>query len=407
MVALDRRRFITPVGRARPPYAVNVLARGPAGPVRLLRRTRRSAPAARTSAARPGTPGRPACRSSMARSRRSSARSSRRSAPATTTCSSAAWTRSSSTARASTPLLYFRRRYLRIEQGAESPVEGKPEGSSADDPGERARHRLRRPRRGAAARPAPRRDVARARRTSPPSSRCCPRRSSSTCPMPAATAGRAGTRPRASATTGSSTTSPAFVDGARARLVPPARLLDGRDDRAPVRGALAPERLRTLVVVGITTQREPRASVGRRLMDPARISSATTRVRGDRWRAGTTPGRARAPGSGCCRRSRRTSRPSRCSRPRELRRIDCPAMVVVRRPRPVRAGRSTRRASRGSCPAGGCSSRRTAATRSWLAGRACSTRRSPASTARPRPRRTRAPLDVARPGPTSEPATSL
>jgi pimeloyl-ACP methyl ester carboxylesterase len=36
-------------------------------------------------------------------------------------------------------------------------------------------------------------------------------------------------------------------------------------------GARAPERLRTLVVVGITTQREPRASVGRRLMDPARI----------------------------------------------------------------------------------------------------------------------------------------
>lgn len=32
-----------------------------------------------------------------------------------------------------------------------------------------------------------------------------------------------------------------------------------------------PERLRTLVVAGITTQREPRASVLRRLMDPARI----------------------------------------------------------------------------------------------------------------------------------------
>ena len=29
---------------------------------------------------------------------------------------------------ATPPLLYFRRRYLRIEQGAESPVEGKPEG---------------------------------------------------------------------------------------------------------------------------------------------------------------------------------------------------------------------------------------------------------------------------------------
>lgn len=36
-------------------------------------------------------------------------------------------------------------------------------------------------------------------------------------------------------------------------------------------GARMPERLRTLVVVGITTHREPRASVGRRLMDPAAI----------------------------------------------------------------------------------------------------------------------------------------
>ena len=33
----------------------------------------------------------------------------------------------------------------------------------------------------------------------------------------------------------------------------------------------APERLRTLVVVGIATAREPRARVGRRLMDPERI----------------------------------------------------------------------------------------------------------------------------------------
>jgi len=33
----------------------------------------------------------------------------------------------------------------------------------------------------------------------------------------------------------------------------------------------APDRLRTLVVVGITTAREPRASIGRRMMDPARI----------------------------------------------------------------------------------------------------------------------------------------
>jgi 3-oxoadipate enol-lactonase len=33
----------------------------------------------------------------------------------------------------------------------------------------------------------------------------------------------------------------------------------------------APERLRTLVVVGISTEREPRASVARRLMDPIRL----------------------------------------------------------------------------------------------------------------------------------------
>jgi pimeloyl-ACP methyl ester carboxylesterase len=32
-----------------------------------------------------------------------------------------------------------------------------------------------------------------------------------------------------------------------------------------------PERVRTLVVAGITTQREPRASVARRLMDPERV----------------------------------------------------------------------------------------------------------------------------------------
>ena len=35
--------------------------------------------------------------------------------------------------------------------------------------------------------------------------------------------------------------------------------------------ARSPERVRTLVVVGITTQREPRASVARRTMDPDRI----------------------------------------------------------------------------------------------------------------------------------------
>jgi pimeloyl-ACP methyl ester carboxylesterase len=43
----------------------------------------------------------------------------------------------------------------------------------------------------------------------------------------------------------------------------------------------APARLRTLVVVGISTEREPRASVARRLMDPARIDRADHRWAAD------------------------------------------------------------------------------------------------------------------------------
>ena len=42
----------------------------------------------------------------------------------------------------------------------------------------------------------------------------------------------------------------------------------------------APRRLRTLVVIGITTQREPRASVGRRLMDPERILAHDPKLEG-------------------------------------------------------------------------------------------------------------------------------
>ena len=43
----------------------------------------------------------------------------------------------------------------------------------------------------------------------------------------------------------------------------------------------APGRLRTLVVVGISTEREPRASVARRLMDPERIDRADPRWAAD------------------------------------------------------------------------------------------------------------------------------
>jgi pimeloyl-ACP methyl ester carboxylesterase len=92
-------------------------------------------------------------------------------------------------------------------------------------------------------------------------------------------------------------------------------------------GARAPERLRTLVVVGITTQREPRASVGRRLMDPARILArepdfAATLAR--RHDAGQ--------GAGAWQRLLPAIAADIAVQPllapAELHRIDCPAMVA-------------------------------------------------------------------------------
>ena len=92
-------------------------------------------------------------------------------------------------------------------------------------------------------------------------------------------------------------------------------------------GARHPERLRTLVVVGITTHREPRASVGRHLMDPARIldrdpAFAATLAR--RHDAGQGEGAwqrllpAIAADIGT----------QALMTPAELHAIDCPAMVV-------------------------------------------------------------------------------
>ena len=92
-------------------------------------------------------------------------------------------------------------------------------------------------------------------------------------------------------------------------------------------GARLPERLRTMVVVGITTQREPRASVGRRLMDPARIvgsepAFAATLAR--RHDAGQ--------GEGAWQRLLPAIAADISAQPlltpAELHRIDCPAMVV-------------------------------------------------------------------------------
>ena len=90
-----------------------------------------------------------------------------------------------------------------------------------------------------------------------------------------------------------------------------------------------PERLRTLVVVGITTQREPRASVVRRLMDPARIGRDDPA-----WAA--LLGRRHDPVQGggawrrlAARRSPAMSLVQDLLGPRDLRRIALPALVAV------------------------------------------------------------------------------
>jgi pimeloyl-ACP methyl ester carboxylesterase len=92
-------------------------------------------------------------------------------------------------------------------------------------------------------------------------------------------------------------------------------------------GARAPERLRTLVVVGITTQREPRASVGRRLMDPVRI-----REREPEFAATLARRHDAGQGAGAWERLLPAIAADIATQPllapAELHGIDCPAMVV-------------------------------------------------------------------------------
>lgn len=89
-----------------------------------------------------------------------------------------------------------------------------------------------------------------------------------------------------------------------------------------------PERLRTLVLIGISPQREPRASVARRLFDPQRI-----RLHDPRW--ATELARLHDPvqGSGAWERLlpaiARDVAAQDLHGPAELRRVDAPAMVVV------------------------------------------------------------------------------
>jgi pimeloyl-ACP methyl ester carboxylesterase len=91
--------------------------------------------------------------------------------------------------------------------------------------------------------------------------------------------------------------------------------------------AAHPERLRTLVVIGITPQREPRTSVARRLMDPPRI------LRDDPTWAATLDRRHAPQGEGAWHRLLPAIAADVAVQPllgpRDLRRIELPAMVVA------------------------------------------------------------------------------
>jgi len=130
MVALDRRRFITPMVRAAGRYAVNVLG----SDQQFLSDCFAHAPV------RPGEPGREAfCGASWQPGPTGLPLID--GALATLECTIvetfSAGDHDLFIGRVDSlqqhplgvaPLLYYRRRYLRIEEGADSPVEGKPEG---------------------------------------------------------------------------------------------------------------------------------------------------------------------------------------------------------------------------------------------------------------------------------------
>ena len=90
----------------------------------------------------------------------------------------------------------------------------------------------------------------------------------------------------------------------------------------------APHRLRTLVVVGISPEREPRASVARRVMDPVRIDRADPA-----WAADLSRRHDPAQGAGAWRAllpaiARDVATQSLLT-PRQIRTIDPPTLVAV------------------------------------------------------------------------------
>jgi pimeloyl-ACP methyl ester carboxylesterase len=88
-----------------------------------------------------------------------------------------------------------------------------------------------------------------------------------------------------------------------------------------------PERLRTLVAVGITTAREPRASVGRRLMDPPTIVD-----RNPAWAAELSRRHDPVQGAGAWQRLLPAIAADIAVQPllapADVHRIDCPALVI-------------------------------------------------------------------------------
>lgn len=93
-------------------------------------------------------------------------------------------------------------------------------------------------------------------------------------------------------------------------------------------GVREPERLRTLIAVGITTQREPRTSITRRLMDPDRIDREEPK-----WAAQLAARHDPVQGPGAWRHLLPAIAADVAAQPlltpRDLRRVEVPALVVA------------------------------------------------------------------------------
>ena len=159
-----------------------------------------------------------------------------------------------------------------------------------------------------------------------------------------------------------------------------------------------PERLRTLMVAGITTSREPRASVVRRLMDPARIERDEPE-----WAADLAPPRrrrratGRAPGSALVTAVAADVASQPLLTPARDPRHHRPDARHVRRSRPAGARRPGRRPRAARSATGACSWHRAPATTSPTSDRKRARRSCWTSIDRPKPWRWLEPRPPTRP----------